>query len=415
MTQPATDSNPLLCEAIALRIAASQQRRITFAEYMDLVLYHPQHGYYATKAVNLGSRGDFFTSTHLGADFGEVLAEQLVQMWEILGQSIPFTLVEMGAGQGILASDILNYLQQHYPEFFAALEYVIVEKSHSLKQEQQERLHNFPCHWCNLEEISNNSIAGCFFSNELVDAFPVHQFEIHQGQLKEIYVTTQTEAREQGNNADKVKSSLTPHSLTLTPFTEVIGEPSTPRLTEYFSLVNIALPSSTYPDGYRSEVNVAALDWLQRVAERLQRGYLLTIDYGYPASRYYSPVRSQGTLQCYYQHHRHDNPYINIGRQDITAHVDFTALECWGERCGLHKVGSTQQGLFLMALGIGDRLAALSTNPVQSVQQVLGRRDTLHQLIDPMGLGGFGILVQSKGLTEVESAQKLQGLSLPLS
>jgi SAM-dependent MidA family methyltransferase len=184
-------------------------------------------------------------------------------------------------------------------------------------------------------------------------------------------------------------------------------------LVQYFDLVGIQLPSSTYPDGYRTEVNLAALDWLKLVAERLQHGYLLTIDYGYPASRYYNPVRSQGTLQCYYHHRHHDNPYINIGRQDITAHVNFTALERWGKRCGLDKVGFTQQGLFLMALGIGERIAAISTTTNQSIQQLLRRRDALHQLIDPTGLGRFGILIQSKGLTEAEAAQNLKGLSLP--
>ena len=150
------------------------------------------------------------------------------------------------------------------------------------------------------------------------------------------------------------------------------------------------------------------------VADKLHCGYLLTIDYGYLASRYYSPARSQGTLMCYYQHRHHDNPYINIGRQDITAHVDFTALERWGEQCGLSKVGFTQQGLFLMALGIGDRIATLSTTTEQSIQQLLQRRDALHQLIDPQGLGGFGVLVQSKGLTPAQAAHNLKGLISPI-
>jgi len=393
---PSDDSNLALCEAIARRIAESPQRRITFAEYMDLVLYHPQHGYYATKAIAIGPQGDFFTSPHLGADFGEMLAEQFAQMWQILGQPQPFTLLEMGAGQGILVSDILKYLQQHYPDFFTALEYVIVEKSTTLRQQQQQRLQGLPLQWCSWQEIPTASITGCCFSNELVDALPVHQFMIEGGQLREIYVTTK---RGEGREARG-------------EFIEVVGEPSTPQLAEYFELINIEFPSGTYPDGYRSEVNLAALDWLSTVADKLQRGYLLTIDYGYPAQRYYNPMRSQGTLQCYYRHRHHDNPYINIGRQDITAHVDFTALERWGEVCGLHNIGFTQQGLFLMALGLGDRIAALSTTSDQSIQQILRRRDALHQLIDPIGLGRFGVLVQSKGLA-AEIAQPLKGLSLP--
>ncbi len=419
LTPSADDSNLVLCDRIARQIADSPQQRITFAEYMELVLYQPEQGYYATNVVNIGTQGDFFTSPHLGADFGELLAEQFVQMWEILGKPTSFSLIEMGAGQGILALDILKYLQQHYPDFFASLNYIIVEKSPALREEQRQRLQEFSLRWCNLEEIPSNSITGCFFSNELVDALPVHQFIIEEGQLQEIYVTTLIEAGEQEDKGDKEASYLPPTTYrlpsspsNLAPFVEVVGEPSTPRLAEYFDLVTVELPSKAYADGYRSEINLAALDWLRMVAERLQHGYVLTIDYGYPASRYYSPRRSQGTLQCYYQHHRHDNPYINIGRQDITAHVEFTALERWGDHCGLQKVGFIQQGLFLMALGIGDRIAGLSTTN-QSIQQVLLRRDTLHQLIDPIGLGGFGVLVQSKGLTEAETAQPLKGLNLP--
>lgn len=393
------NSNPALCDAIACLIASSPQRRITFAQYMDSVLYHPQYGYYATNAVNIGPQGDFFTSPHLGSDFGELLAEQFIQMWEILGQPIPFTLVELGAGQGLLAADILEYLYQHNLDFFQALEYVIVERSPALKNEQQQRLlssslPHLPVRWANLDQLPVNSIIGCCFSNELVDALPVHQFVIEDGQLREIYVT------------------ISPTSFT--SFVEVASEPSTPSLAEYFELVSINLPSSAYPSGYRSEINLAALDWLKMIADKLQRGYILTIDYGYSAIRYYNPARQQGTLQCYYHHHHHDNPYINIGRQDITAHVDFTALELRGEVCGLNKHGFTQQGLFLMALGMGDRLAALSTSDrAPDITSLLRRREALHQLIDPVGLGSFGVLVQSKGLTEAETAHPLKGLTAP--
>ncbi|MDZ7961647.1 MAG: class I SAM-dependent methyltransferase [Aulosira sp. DedQUE10] len=409
------DSNPALCTAIAHRITTSPERRITFAEYMDTVLYHPEHGYYSSNAVKLGFEGgDFFTSVHLGNDFGELLAEQFLQMWEILGQPVTFSVVEMGAGQGLLASHILNYCQQHYPAFFAAIEYVIVEKSPGLRQEQQQRLQDFPIQWCNLAEIPPNSITGCFFSNELVDALPVHQFILEAGELREIYVTTRKD-RNKGDIAFLSLSTSSSPSATpsfLSSFVEVTGEASTPRLVEYFNLVEIELTQGAYADGYRSEINLAALDWLSIVADRLRCGYVLTIDYGYPASRYYNPRRSQGTLKCYYHHRHHDNPYVNIGQQDITAHVDFTALERWGDRCGLDKVGFTQQALFLMALGLGSRIAALS-HQEQSISQLLQRRESLHELLNPLGLGGFGVLVQSKGLKEKAISQPLKGLTVP--
>ncbi len=367
----------LLTEVIADRIKAKSDRLITFAQFMELALYHPQYGYYTTKAVDIGAQGDFFTSPHLGKDFGELLAVQFAQMWENMGQPVPFTLVEMGAGQGILAVDILKYLYKHYRKFFDSLQYIIVEVSLGLKQQQQQLLQGVvdKVKWCNLEEIPASSITGCFFSNELVDAIPVNLFSLQDGQLGEIYVTTSE------NNE----------------FIEVVSAPSTPKIAEYFDLVGINL--AQLPENYRSEINLAALEWLSTVAQKLQQGYLLTIDYGYSAARYYNPMRSQGTLQCYYRHQYHNNPYINIGQQDITAHVDFTALELWGKKCGLQKVGFTQQGLFLMALGLGERIAAVSTNNANNVSQLLQRREVLHQLIDPQGLGGFGVLVQSMGLS----------------
>jgi SAM-dependent MidA family methyltransferase len=398
------NGNLELCNLIAQKIVENPQRRITFAEYMDLVLYHSQHGYYASNTAKIGAQGDFFTSPHLSADFGELLAEQFVDMWHCLGKPVPFTLVEMGAGQGLLAGDVLRYLRDRYSDCFEVLEYFIVEKSAALRAEQQQRLQAWNqirncVSWCTLEEIAIASITGCCFSNELVDALPVHQITVQDGQLQEVYVTV-TEA--------------VPNRFS---FAEVTAAPSTPHLAEYFNLVNIELPTQAYPEGYRSEVNLAALDWLSTVADRLQRGYLLTIDYGYTAARYYNPARHQGTLQCYYRHTLNANPYQQVGQQDLTAHVDFTALERHGDRCGFNTLGFIQQGLFLMALGLGDRIAALSKTETQDSQEILNtlrRRDALHSLMNPMGLGNFGVLIQSKGLTAEEQTRSLKGLSLPL-
>lgn len=396
-------SHPELCQLIAQRITDSPQRRITFAEFMDLALYHPPYGYYSTKQTAGGIQSDFFTSPHLGNDFGELLAEQMADLWHHLDRPNPFTLVEMGAGQGLLVQDIVRYLHRHHHDCFETLNYFIVEKSTGLIAEQQTRLQKLTdswgqLHWKTWEDIPSQSIIGCCFSNELVDAFPVHQVAIASGQLQEVYVTL-------------APSSASSDSL---QFTEVLAEPSTPALVDYFQQLDLPFPSDRYPEGYRTEVNLTALDWLTTVADRLQQGYLLTIDYGYPAHRYYSPTRSQGTLQCYSRHAHHSDPYVAIGRQDITAHVNFTALERYGERCGLQSLGFTQQGLFLMALGLGDRIAALSQpNPDTPLQDILRRRESLHALMDPMGLGNFGVLVQAKGLSEEASRQPLKGLSTP--
>jgi Uncharacterized conserved protein len=375
------DSNPELCALICERIAATPQQRITFAEYMDLALYHPQYGYYNRDRPSIGKQGDFITSSHWGADFAEVLAEQFVEMWEILGKPQNFAIVEMGAGRGTFAENLLQYLQRQHPDLFKTLTYIIVEISPILQAEQRQRLGDIKCvQWCNWDEIVDNSIVGCCFSNELVDAFPLHQFMMEKGQVLEIYITTETPKSQQKE----------------INFIEVVGEVSTPKIAEYFELLGVDLSASVYGDGYRSEVSLAALDWMSTVAQKLQRGYLLTIDYGHSAHRYYNPRRREGTLQCYYLHRYHNNPYINVGRQDLTAHVNFTALEKQGELCGLDVVGFTQQALFLMALGLGDRIAALSTS-VFDVAMLLRRREALHRLIDPMGLGGLGFWCSLRG------------------
>lgn len=394
MNKSQPSENQPLKDYILERIASHPQQRITFAEYMEIVLYQPELGYYATNQVNIGKSGDFFTASNLSADFGELLAEQFVEMWEILKCPSVFQVVEMGAGSGLLAQDILTYVNLKYPRFFQSLEYLIIETASGLIEAQKQRLSSWlnsaKVSWQAWETIGDRSIVGCCFSNELVDAFPVSQIILKQGQLQEIYVT-----------ADLEKNWI-----------EIADTPSTSRLLDYFEFNQIPILSESYPEGYRSEVNLAALDWLETVTTKLQRGYLLTLDYGYPAPRYYSPYRHSGTLQCYYQHQRHNNPYLNIGRQDITAHVNFTALERYGDRCGLQQLGFTQQGLFLMALGIGDRLNALRDANL-SLEQTLRRRDALHQLIDPAGLGNFGVLVQAKGLSEEQKARSLKGLKIP--
>ncbi len=382
---------------IAQRIRERPQQRITFAEYMDWVLYEPQLGYYAANRARIGAGGDFFTSPHLGQDFGELLAEQFLEMWQHLGQPVPFTLVEMGAGQGLVAGDILNYVRSHHPDFLAALQYVIVEQAAALIAEQKYRLKEFvqtwgQLTWQTLAALPPDSITGCFFSNELVDALPVHLIQLQDRQLREVYVTL---------------ADTTPAENT---FVEVVGELSTPRLQTYFDLIGVDLTQPGYPEGYRTEVNLAALDWLTILAQGLQRGYCLTIDYGYTASQYYSPARSQGTLQCYYQHAVGNHPYQSVGYQDITAHINFTALERQGELVGMQTLGFTQQGLLLMALGLGDRLSANNTaTTTTDLNLILRRREALHQLMHPLGLGGFGVLLQSKGLTASEQAQSLRG------
>jgi SAM-dependent MidA family methyltransferase len=384
------NNNLELIKAIDDRIDNSPQQRITFADYMDLVLYHPHHGYYASNAERISESGDFLTSPHLADDFGEMLAIQLYQIWQILGAPQLFNIVEMGAGRGLPAAQILEYSSRVYPDFFISIDYIIIETAPAMIIAQQQRLKDLPVRWCDWTEILDRSIIGCFLSNELIDALPVHQVMVVEDKLQEVYVTM--------GDDNKV-------------FTETIGELSDRGLANYWQLNNVNLLSGKYPDRYRTEVNLAALDWLDLVSKKLQRGYIISIDYGYTADRYYNPMRAQGTLQCYYQHAYHNDPYINIGNQDLTAHVDFTALQNRGELLGLQTVGFIPQGMFLMALGLGERIAAISSSS-GDIQSLLRRRQNLHQLIDPMGLGKFGVLIQSQGLTPEEQQMLLLGLSI---
>ncbi len=390
MSLPEFSNSQHLQKILLTEINSSPQQRITFARYMDLVLYHQQYGYYNSGIASIGAKGDFFTSSSLGRDFGELLAIQIQQMWQNLGCPDPFYVVEMGAGNGELARDILNFLLNNSDcSLVRVLKYIIVEQSPALKLKQQKLLQSldFNLSWNDWSEISPDSIVGCFLSNELVDAFPVHLVTKDRGQLQEIFLSIES---------DKPIETIHPFS--------------TENIARYFELVGIDLQQPQYTDGYRTEVNLQALEWLQTLATKLKRGYILTIDYGYQADKYYRPSRQLGTLQCYYQHRRHNDPYVNVGYQDITAHVDFTALERQGQQYELEIIGFTQQGLFLMALGLGDRLNELSSGKY-NISEIFQRRDALHQLIDPTGLGGFGVLVQGKNLQKHEKS--LQGLTTP--
>jgi len=391
--------NPILKDWIVTQILQSPDRRISFADYMNWVLYHPTQGYYASSAARIGALGDFVTSPHLGCDFAELLAEQWVECWQLLHQPQPFSIVEMGAGQGLVAADSLNYLQKNYPACFAAVDYVILERAAAQRQAQQayiqERRVSDRVRWSNLADLPSESICGCFFSNELVDALPVHQVTLLDGQLQEVYVT---------------------YDARLDQLVEQVGDLSTPLLADYFVRVGIDLMSGAYPNGYRTEVNLAALEWLAQIADRLQQGYVITIDYGYLSDRYYNPMRSQGTLQCYIQQQHHSDPYYAIGQQDITAHADFTALQRQGDQCELQTLGLTRQGLFLMGLGIGDRIVALSQRPVSTgadLLAILRRREALQALVSPTGLGNFYVLVQGKNILTSAGLRGLAAEWLP--
>jgi SAM-dependent MidA family methyltransferase len=371
--------NKELVRALRERIRA--RGRIPFAEFMDLVLYHPVAGYYNSFREKTGPGGDYYTSPHVHPIFGQLIARQVHQMWEILGHPAPFTLVEMGGGRGFLCSDILNYCRSQFGDFYRCLDYVLAEISGPLIRKQRSLLSPFlrerKVQWLDPERLLNGTqkFFGCLLSNELIDAFPVHLVQQKDGKLWEIYVACGDES-----------------------FQEVLGPPSRPTLGEYFLLYG-----SRLEEGQRAEVNLKALDWIEKVSRVLQRGFILTIDYGYEASELYEPARRDGTLLCYFRHTTSSNPFERIGAQDITAHVNFTALMKKGEALGLKKAGYAEQYKFLVSLGLLQDLEKLERDsPSESDPIFLKNKLAMRNFLIPGGMGTlFKVLCQSKGIGEV--------------
>ncbi|MEW6214249.1 MAG: SAM-dependent methyltransferase, partial [Nitrospirota bacterium] len=292
------ENRGVLINPLKQKIIEKVQREgpITFETFMEMALYEPGLGYYASDKTVIGRAGDFYTSQHLHPAFGAMIGRQLEEMWEIMERPSDFYVVEIGAGAGYMCRDILNYLNSR--ELFSALTYVIVEPNSFMQHKQKKLLEGSSdkVKWASLLNRLVN-IRGCILSNELLDAFPVHLIEM-EDELKEIYITV-----DKDNNIIEIK-----------------GDPSTDALTDYVNEFSIELAK-----GYRTEINLKIKNWLKSVNELLSKGFILTIDYGYPAWDYYSEDRNRGTLLCYYRHQVNENPYINIGEQDITAHVNFSS------------------------------------------------------------------------------------------
>jgi SAM-dependent MidA family methyltransferase len=373
--------NEELKAAIRERMAA--EGRIPFRQFMAMALYHPQHGYYSSPRQQMGRHGDYLTSPEVHPIFGSLVAKQLRQMWQAMGEPQPFTVVEMGAGSGLLARDILGWAGRRAPEFFQALEYRLIEVNEWLVENQRRLLRQVDASlaktsWLpSLEATAAESVSGCFLSNELLDSFPVHRLVVRDGQLHELYVEWQDDR-----------------------FVESLGPPSTPLLQDYFHRLGL-LPG----EGCSAEVNLEALEWVKAVARALRRGFVLTFDYGYPAEELYAPWRKDGTLLCFYRHNPSTDPYARLGRQDMTSHVDFTSLVQAGREHGLEPLGLTSQSRFLIALGIAAGLEGKGEGELP-LEEYYARRRAVTELIDPAGLGRIKVLIQAKGIGQ----PKLWGL-----
>lgn len=355
-----------------------QDGPIPFSDFMEMCLYYPGLGYYSSVSDKTGRKGDFYTSGDLGPAFGTMIGRQLEEMWRLLGKKA-FRIVEYGAGSGFLCQDILNYLQ-HNEELYDELSYCIIEKSGTMRQKERmllqsrESLFQKVSWYDSIHELPG--INGCILSNELLDNLSVHRVVMEE-ELMEVFVDHKN------------------------GFAELL-RPAGQELKDYLAELNVVLPK-----GFRTEINLEATAWIKEIAACLEEGYVMTIDYGYPSAELYRESRSQGTLMCYNKHTVNDCPYNHIGEQDITAHVNFSALDHWAAKYGLHSCGLTDQAHFLLGLGLSEYLYRIRMQ--QPASELNSRREVLvnHNLLFDMGTK-FKVLIQQKGMP----GPGLLGLSL---
>jgi SAM-dependent MidA family methyltransferase len=359
---------------------------LTVAAFMDLALYHPQYGYYARSAQRSGRAGDFFTSVDVGPLFGELLAIQIAEMAGILSASpassesaTGLDLVEAGAGSGRLAADVLNAVRRSDPDLFDRVRLTLVEASAAARAAQQETLAAVVARPFESLAALPDSLEGVLFANELLDALPVHQVVMRDEGLREVHVT----------------ASGAPPGLTT-----MEKEPSTPALGAYLDRIGVELQP-----GWRVEINLRAVDWVRDAARRLRRGFIILIDYGHPAADLYSASHSAGTLTTFARHIANDAAYAdmstpawlrNPGRQDITAHVDFTTIRDTAEAEGLTTIGFLDQTYFVLGLLPHLGHASHASHRVNAVNPVNLQMKTL---LMPGGLGStMKVLILGKNV-----------------
>jgi SAM-dependent MidA family methyltransferase len=312
--------NPLTA-ILAARIAEAGP--LSFAEFMEAALYHPEHGYYASGRAALGRKGDYFTNVSVGPLFGRLLMRQFAEMWERLGRPAVFTVVEQGAHAGDFACDVLEGARALQPAFYEAARYTIIEAVPAQAALQRARLAEFAekVDWVETP-AALRPFAGVHFSNELIDAFPVHLVHKTDVEWRELRVDFQ-DGRLVGIDA-------------------ILSNPAL--------RAQVAALPDNLPAGYTTELNLLAGPWISELAAKLQRGWVLAIDYGFPRAEYYRPERTSGTLSAYTNHQRVDDLFRSPGEIDLTAHVDFSALADAARRAGLHVAGFTDQHHFMVGL-----------------------------------------------------------------
>ncbi len=366
----AAESDPALVAVIRGEI--DRAGPIPFARFMELALYHPVRGYYRSAAARPGRGGDFLTAPEAHPIFGRAIARHVDDAWRALGRPDGFTIREQGAGSGALATAILSSVAAEAADLAAVVRYRPVEVEPRRLDELRDRLAADGVA-DRLDADDGAPIVGIVIANEVLDALPTHRVVGRGGRVREIFVGWKDGA-----------------------FVDVEEEPSTPALAERLAAEGIQLA-----DGQLAEICLAVEGWVAGLAAGLERGLVLLIDYGHPAADLYDGARRPaGTLAAYYAQRVHGDPYRAIGRQDLTAHVDVTAVERAAAGAGLVHLGTTTQGRFLDALGAGDLLVALQSGPDASLQAYLEARSALVRMIDPAAMGGFRVMSFGRGVPD---------------
>jgi SAM-dependent MidA family methyltransferase len=345
---------------------------ITFARFMELALYDPESGYYRAKAARPGRAGDFLTAPEAHPIFGRTIARHVDEVWQALGRPPEFAVRELGAGGGALAEGLLAGLVTDGSALARDVRYRPVEVEPRRLEELRGRLAALGL--ADRIQVDNGAaIVGVVLANEVLDALPTHQV-IQRG--------------------DRLRERLV--GLGDAGFVDVEDEPSTPALAERLATEKIELA-----EGQAAEICLAVDAWVTEAAAGLGRGTVLLIDYGHPATELYdSARRPAGTLTAYLGQRAHGDLYHAVGRQDLTSHVDVTAVERAAVEAGLRHLGTTTQGRFLAALGAGDQLVALQTGPAAALQAYLDARAALVRMIDPAAMGGFRVMAFGRGLPD---------------
>ena len=369
------ESDPVLAERLKAEIERSGP--ISFARFMEVALGDPERGYYSTTTDRPTRAGDFLTAPELHPIFGATLGRAIEQVWGALGAPHPFQLVEFGAGSGRLALDILGSLRDRHSAVLEALRYRAIEILPDREAAIRARLaaEGFGQQLVTPRADPPNgrpeATMGIALANEFLDALPVHLVEQRDDGLVEIFVAW---------------------SAATGRFAELAGPPSSPELGARLADEGIVLEP-----GQRAEVCLELDRWAEQLTESVTRGVALVIDYGGEATSLYGEAHRRGTLLAYAGHRVHEEVLAGVGRQDITAHVDFTAATAAAERRGWLKVGLRTQASFLVAAGLQDELESRRSDPAATTEEYLELRSAVGRLLDPRALGGFRVLALERG------------------